>query len=97
MRIGLVVHDEIIDFLYESSTVSKPFVYTVKRWFMAATTLSYSTGYVNFYVWLPMNDLRITQAPTMVGVNFNTPITSDAKLNIMYFNTYSIYCGVYWS
>ncbi|CAD8133213.1 unnamed protein product [Paramecium octaurelia] len=93
MRIGLVVHDEVVDFLYETQTVSKPFVYTVKRWFLAVATLSYSTGYVNFYVWLPMNDVRITQAPTLVGVNFNTPITSDAKLNIMYFNTNSIYCG----
>lgn len=56
LRVGIAIHDEIADILYESNTVSKPFLYTIKKWFIAIATVSYSTGFVNCYLWLPMNN-----------------------------------------
>lgn len=46
--------------LYESNTVSQSFPYTIKKWFIAIATVSYSTGFINCYLWMPMSNEKVS-------------------------------------
>lgn len=91
IRAAILIHDEILDLKYSTTatqTLSKPFPYTIRRWFFAAVSLSYSAGRLNHYVWQPQTDLRIVNAPLALAVNFNSPLTNTAIVNLLYWGPY---------